>query len=528
MEDAETQEQVKGGDGEGGVCEEGGVDVGETGVSVVDESGEKADGEAGEGAMVQKDGDMKEEVGEEEESTTLGDSAGESPRCDDDDQERKVNENKQDTPSDPETTVVVSDDPGEGGEAAADVDADADADAAAPPPEACGAGKIEEVVEQQQKEEDENEDAAAAEEATPAAEEDAQQQLEGGEEETQHIDEPNVKGTSGVDYGTTRDDTQDEDAEDAAQATENTVKATEQEEELAVEESNPSKSAREMLEELYETVTNLNIDAVVSTPAPLSWEKFRKSLGQVEIDWEGMDLDRTLVPLRVWIAAEIESNGGAARESSPAAIPFDEFYETLLREVSELELNVLEAVKLFRDLDHEQCGRVRRMDLKARLDESIDFAWENLGVYDTAVVDAHLFSADENDTHIRFEHFFNLLVQVAGRTLDGSGLDDDMDGIDDEDSMMGGSDDHLAAVSGEDIIKWVARDVGEWLEVIGFPQYREVFRVNRIDGRRLLRMPADHLPKLRVQKWDDIKAIIAEVKKLRKKVGDAGLTLEVF
>lgn len=53
--------------------------------------------------------------------------------------------------------------------------------------------------------------------------------------------------------------------------------------------------------------------------------------------------------------------------------------------------------------------------------------------------------------------------------------------------------------------------------------------VNRIHGRRLLRLPADHLPKLRVQKWDDIKLIIAEIKKLRAKVAECGIhVLEGF
>jgi len=107
----------------------------------------------------------------------------------------------------------------------------------------------------------------------------------------------------------------------------------------------------------------------------------------------------------------------------------------------------------------------------------------------------------------RFEHFFNLLVQVAGRALEEET----------EDSSTAGYL-HARGISGEDIKRWGASDVGEWLEAIGFPEYMEVFRVNRIDGKRLLYMPRDHLPKLRVQQWEHINLIMNEIGKLRIKV----------
>ena len=98
-------------------------------------------------------------------------------------------------------------------------------------------------------------------------------------------------------------------------------------------------------------------------------------------------------------------------------------------------------------------------------------------------------------------------MQVAGRALDEET----------EDSSTAGYL-HARGISGEDIKRWGATDVGEWLEAIGFPEYKEVFKVNRIDGRRLLNMPSDHLPKLRVQQWEHIKLIMSEVGRLRMKV----------
>ena len=170
-------------------------------------------------------------------------------------------------------------------------------------------------------------------------------------------------------------------------------------------------SIRDRLAELYETIILLNpdgspqssssgdgqdaaVDGVRTVNKAMSWEKFRKSLGHVEIDWDGLNLDRTLVPLRVWIAAEIENNGRNASRTKFVSVGFDEFRDIFFREISDLESNILEAVKLFRDLDVHQTGRVLKAELKATLNSSEHFSWEKLGVYNE-IVDSHLFSKGE-------------------------------------------------------------------------------------------------------------------------------------
>ena len=285
------------------------------------------------------------------------------------------------------------------------------------------------------------------------------------------------------------------------------------------------KSYQEMLKDLYETVITFPQENSTAEEDDgfLSWEKFRKALGRIEVDWDNLGLDRTLVPLRVWIKAEIENN---IRKDDfnieTMSVEFDEFYSTLIEEVTDLEENVLEAVKIFRDLDLEQSGCVSKMELKSALENSASFSWEQLGVYDTSVVDSHLFSftsISENEDGgpenvIRFEHFFNLLVQVAGQTLVEMSEDEEDDEEDDESF----TNDFFKDIDFESVIDWTADEVGEWLFAIGFPQYVEIFKLNRVNGHRLLTMPSSHLPKLRVQQWDHIKAIVSEIKKLRQRI----------
>nr|XP_002120831.1 sterile alpha motif domain-containing protein 15-like [Ciona intestinalis] len=63
-------------------------------------------------------------------------------------------------------------------------------------------------------------------------------------------------------------------------------------------------------------------------------------------------------------------------------------------------------------------------------------------------------------------------------------------------------------------IHWTCDDVANWIEEIGFPQYRLCFTNNLIDGRKLVLMDASNLPKLGVTDFDHILFIASSVRDL--------------
>ncbi|XP_039254401.2 sterile alpha motif domain-containing protein 15-like [Styela clava] len=63
-------------------------------------------------------------------------------------------------------------------------------------------------------------------------------------------------------------------------------------------------------------------------------------------------------------------------------------------------------------------------------------------------------------------------------------------------------------------IHWTIEDVTNWIEEIGFPQYRECFRTNLVNGRKLILADASHLPQLGVTNFEHIKFISASVRDL--------------
>ena len=72
---------------------------------------------------------------------------------------------------------------------------------------------------------------------------------------------------------------------------------------------------------LYFDVNSLGEQNIEPMDPSLTWEKFRKALSHIDVDWDNLSLDRTLVPLRVWIKAEIENN-----ESDESRVEFEDFY----------------------------------------------------------------------------------------------------------------------------------------------------------------------------------------------------------
>lgn len=64
--------------------------------------------------------------------------------------------------------------------------------------------------------------------------------------------------------------------------------------------------------------------------------------------------------------------------------------------------------------------------------------------------------------------------------------------------------------------KWTTDDVLAWIEKLGFPQYRNTFNVNLINGRTLLLIDASALVKMNVKDFDHIKTITKEIRRLYK------------
>ncbi|KAK9498488.1 hypothetical protein O3M35_003112 [Rhynocoris fuscipes] len=61
---------------------------------------------------------------------------------------------------------------------------------------------------------------------------------------------------------------------------------------------------------------------------------------------------------------------------------------------------------------------------------------------------------------------------------------------------------------------WKVEQVGDWVAAIGFPQYRDCFVKNYIDGRVLLRIEAKDLPSINITDFDHIKMITKEIRAL--------------
>lgn len=61
---------------------------------------------------------------------------------------------------------------------------------------------------------------------------------------------------------------------------------------------------------------------------------------------------------------------------------------------------------------------------------------------------------------------------------------------------------------------WSIDNVSDWIEELGFPQYRSVFERNFIDGRKLIRIDSSSLVQKKIQNFDHIKSITAGIRTL--------------
>ncbi|XP_038073323.1 sterile alpha motif domain-containing protein 15-like [Patiria miniata] len=63
-------------------------------------------------------------------------------------------------------------------------------------------------------------------------------------------------------------------------------------------------------------------------------------------------------------------------------------------------------------------------------------------------------------------------------------------------------------------LTWSSQQVADWMADLGYPQYRECFTTNGIDGRKLILVDASHLPSLGITDFEHIKHISRSVRDL--------------
>nr|CAB3265851.1 sterile alpha motif domain-containing protein 15-like [Phallusia mammillata] len=63
-------------------------------------------------------------------------------------------------------------------------------------------------------------------------------------------------------------------------------------------------------------------------------------------------------------------------------------------------------------------------------------------------------------------------------------------------------------------IHWTTDDVANWIEELGFPQYRNCFTTNLINGRKLVLVNSSLLPRLGITDFDHILFISSNVRQL--------------
>jgi SAM domain (Sterile alpha motif) len=61
---------------------------------------------------------------------------------------------------------------------------------------------------------------------------------------------------------------------------------------------------------------------------------------------------------------------------------------------------------------------------------------------------------------------------------------------------------------------WTQDDVSNWIEQLGFPQYQETFKVNFIDGKKLILVDASALVKMNIKDFDHIRAITRSIREM--------------
>ncbi|XP_046849191.1 sterile alpha motif domain-containing protein 15-like [Xenia sp. Carnegie-2017] len=63
-------------------------------------------------------------------------------------------------------------------------------------------------------------------------------------------------------------------------------------------------------------------------------------------------------------------------------------------------------------------------------------------------------------------------------------------------------------------LEWTPKDVADWIEYLGFPQYRDCFLSNGVNGRKLITVHASSLPRIGITDFEHIKFIARKVREV--------------
>jgi len=108
------------------------------------------------------------------------------------------------------------------------------------------------------------------------------------------------------------------------------------------------------------------------------------------------------------------------------------------------------------------------------------------------------------------------VVTVPSAATEGEGSTTSLEGTQEVDSKPAKSTKSDKRKGNEipDAFYWSVEDVANWIEDIGFWQYKSCFTENFVDGRKLILVDANSLPKVGIQDFDHIKTICSAIRNL--------------
>mmetsp|Transcript_26582 Transcript_26582/g.87139 ORF Transcript_26582/g.87139 Transcript_26582/m.87139 type:complete len:303 (+) Transcript_26582:87-995(+) len=232
----------------------------------------------------------------------------------------------------------------------------------------------------------------------------------------------------------------------------------------------------------------------VSGDAILSFGELYRGLNNSEVDWEGCGLDRATTVHRLWTAAD--TNGDQQ-------VTFQEFWLMVTAERTPVEAEVSKVRAMFEAMDTSGDGLLSRLEIQQGL-ANPEIDWGMLGI-DENTYDAFIFAQADQDgsNRITFDEFFAFAQKQVSRVAE-----------------------ERAKVTAElvslvDVSKWVAADVGDWVEDIGLPQYRVCFEANGFTGPKLLQLTMDTLPRMKIHQFEHMKHIMRELRALKGQDAEA-------
>ncbi|KAJ7345037.1 hypothetical protein JRQ81_000987 [Phrynocephalus forsythii] len=70
------------------------------------------------------------------------------------------------------------------------------------------------------------------------------------------------------------------------------------------------------------------------------------------------------------------------------------------------------------------------------------------------------------------------------------------------------------ALTGPSYLAWTPEEVAEWIDALGFPQYKECFTANFISGRKLIHVNCSNLPQIGITDFEHMKEVSRHVREL--------------